>query len=68
MRISINRTEIAKNLMRAAASGERDPIQLELAASKNLVIAAPEENTAFAQVMKTAREWRWYPSQQVWVG
>lgn len=68
MRISVNRTEIAKNLMRTAASGERDPIQLELAASKNLVIAAPEENTAFAQVMKNAREWRWYPSQQVWVG
>jgi hypothetical protein len=58
MRTSVNRTEIAKNLMRAAAFGERDPIALELAASKNLVVTAPKENAALAQVMRRARDWR----------
>jgi hypothetical protein len=67
-RTSVNRTEIAKNLMRAAASGERDPIELELAASKNLVVTAPREDAALAQVMRRAREWRGHPYQQVWVG
>ena len=61
MRTSVNRTEIAKNLMRAAAFGERDPIELELAASKNLVVTAPKEDAALAQVMRRAREWRGYP-------
>jgi hypothetical protein len=68
MRTLANRTEIAKNLMRAAAFGERDPIELELAASKNLVVTAPKEDAALAQVMRRAREWRGYPYQQAWVG
>jgi hypothetical protein len=67
MRTLGNRTEIAKNLMRAAAFGERDPIELELAASKNLVVTAPKEDAARAQVMRRAREWRGYPYQQVWL-
>jgi hypothetical protein len=68
MRTSVNRTEIAKNLMRAAAFGERDPIELELAASKNLVATAPKEDAAFTQIMRRAREWRGHPYQQSWVG
>jgi hypothetical protein len=40
MRTRSNRSEIAKNILASAASGERDPIELELAATMNLTIAA----------------------------
>jgi hypothetical protein len=38
MRTRANRTEIAKNILAAAATGQRDPIELELAATMNLTI------------------------------
>ena len=37
MRTDANRTEIAKNILRRAAAGERDPIELGLAALTNLM-------------------------------
>jgi hypothetical protein len=36
MRTPHIRAEIARNILRCAATGERDPIELELAALKNL--------------------------------
>ena len=36
MRTDANRTEIAKNILRRAAAGERDPVELGLAAVTNL--------------------------------
>jgi hypothetical protein len=38
MRTRANRSEIAKNILAAAAAGERDPIELELAATMNLTV------------------------------
>ena len=40
MRTPINRTQIAKNILERAAIGERDPIELELAACANLIVTA----------------------------
>jgi hypothetical protein len=40
MRTPINRQQIAKSIMEYAAIGERDPIELELAACANLIIPA----------------------------
>jgi len=40
MRTSINRTEIARNILENAALGERDPTVLELAAFSNFVATA----------------------------
>jgi len=40
MRTRVNRSEIAKNILASAAAGERDPIELELAATMNLTVAA----------------------------
>ena len=38
MRTPSNRIEIARNILACAATGERDPIELELAALMNLKI------------------------------
>jgi hypothetical protein len=38
MRTRANRSEIAKNILACAATGERDPIELELAARLNLTV------------------------------
>jgi hypothetical protein len=40
MRTRANRSEIAKNILACAATGERDPIELELAATMNLTVSA----------------------------
>jgi hypothetical protein len=40
MQTRSNRSAIAKNIMACAATGERDPTQLELAATMNLTVAA----------------------------
>jgi hypothetical protein len=40
MRTRSNRVEIAKRILACAATGERDPIELELAATMNLTVAA----------------------------
>jgi hypothetical protein len=40
MRTPINRAQIAKNILERAAIGESDPIELELAASANLIITS----------------------------
>jgi hypothetical protein len=40
MRTHANRSTIANSLLASAAAGERDPIELELAATTNLTIAA----------------------------
>jgi hypothetical protein len=40
MQTRTNRTEIAKNILASAATGERDPIELELAATMNLTVVA----------------------------
>jgi hypothetical protein len=40
MQTPANRTEIARNILACAATGERDPIELELAALTNLKITA----------------------------
>ena len=40
MRTRINRTQIARNILERAAVGERDPIELELAACVNLIVTA----------------------------
>jgi hypothetical protein len=40
MRTRANRSEIAKNILASAAAGERDPIELELAATMNLTVSA----------------------------
>jgi hypothetical protein len=39
MRTPCNRTEIAKSLLACAATGERDPIELELAAAIDLKVS-----------------------------
>jgi hypothetical protein len=39
MRTPYSRTEIAKSLLACAATGERDPIKLELAATMNLKVS-----------------------------
>ncbi len=39
MQTRANRAEIAKNILASAATGERDPIELELAATMNLAAA-----------------------------
>jgi hypothetical protein len=39
MRTPRNRTEIARNILACAASGERDPIKLELAATIDLKVS-----------------------------
>jgi hypothetical protein len=39
MRTPYNRTEIARNILACAAAGERDPIELELAASVDLKVS-----------------------------
>jgi hypothetical protein len=39
MRTSYNRTEIARNILACAAAGERDPIELELAARVDLKVS-----------------------------
>ena len=38
MRTRANRSEIAKNILESAAAGERDPIELELAATMNMTV------------------------------
>jgi hypothetical protein len=38
MRTPSNRVEIARNILACAATGERDPIELELAALMNLKV------------------------------
>jgi hypothetical protein len=40
MRTRARRSEIARNIMASVAAGERDPIELELAATTNLTVAA----------------------------
>jgi hypothetical protein len=40
MRTRANRSVIAKSILASAAAGERDPIELELAATTNLTVAA----------------------------
>jgi hypothetical protein len=40
MRTRANRAVIAKRILACAAAGERDPIELELAATMNLTVAA----------------------------
>ena len=40
MQTRSNRSAIAKNILACAATGERNPIELELAATTNLTIAA----------------------------
>jgi hypothetical protein len=40
MRTRANRAMIASSILASAAAGERDPIELELAATTNLTIAA----------------------------
>jgi hypothetical protein len=40
MRTRAYRSEIARNILVCAAAGERDPIELELAATMNLAVAA----------------------------
>ena len=40
MRTRSNRSEIAKNILASAASGERDPIELELAATMTVATRA----------------------------
>jgi hypothetical protein len=40
MRTRAYRSEIARNILASAATGERDPIELELAATINLTVAA----------------------------
>jgi hypothetical protein len=40
MRTRARRSEIAKNILASVAAGERDPIELELAAMVNLTVAA----------------------------
>jgi hypothetical protein len=40
MRTRARRAEIARNILACAAAGERDPIELELAATMNLTAAA----------------------------
>jgi hypothetical protein len=40
MRSRARRAEIARNILASAATGERDPIELELAATMNLIVAA----------------------------
>ena len=39
MRTPYNRTEIARNILACAATGERDPIELELAATTDLKVS-----------------------------
>ncbi|TMK45250.1 MAG: hypothetical protein E6G70_18105 [Alphaproteobacteria bacterium] len=39
MRTPYNRTEIARNILACAATGERDPIELELAATIDLKVS-----------------------------
>ncbi len=39
MRTPYNRTEIARNILACAATGERDPIELELAAAIDLKVS-----------------------------
>lgn len=39
MRTPCNRTEIARNILARAADGERDPIELELAATMDLKVS-----------------------------
>jgi len=39
MRTPYNRTEIARNMLACAATGERDPIELELAATIDLKVS-----------------------------
>ena len=40
MRTPSNRAEIARNILTCAATGERDPVELELAALINLKVTA----------------------------
>ena len=40
MRTRAYRSEIARNILVCAAAGERDPMELELAAMMNLTVAA----------------------------
>ena len=40
MRTRAYRSEIARNILASAATGERDPSELELAAMMNLTVAA----------------------------
>jgi hypothetical protein len=40
MRTRAYRSEIARNIMASVATGERDPLELELAATMNLTVAA----------------------------
>ena len=40
MQTSANRRTIAKNLIALAASGERNPIELELAAFRDMIVSA----------------------------
>jgi hypothetical protein len=40
LRTRAYRSEIARNILASAATGERDPIELELAATINLTVAA----------------------------
>jgi hypothetical protein len=40
MRTRANRSVIAKSILASAAAGERDPTELELAATTNLTVAA----------------------------
>jgi hypothetical protein len=40
MQTRARRSEIARNILASVAAGERDPIELELAATMNLTVAA----------------------------
>jgi hypothetical protein len=46
MRTTFNRAEIAKNILRHAAAGERDRTELELAARDNLKVATNSTPTS----------------------
>jgi hypothetical protein len=56
MRTTFNRTEIAKNILRRAAAGERDRTELELAARDNLKVATNSTHTV-RQVNRSASAW-----------
>jgi hypothetical protein len=56
MRTTFNRAEIARNILRRAAAGERDRIELELAARDNLKVATNSTHTSH-QGNRSAPDW-----------
>jgi hypothetical protein len=56
MRPTFNRAEIAKNILRRAAAGERDRAELELAARDNLKVATNSTHTSH-QVKRSVPAW-----------